>query len=326
MIIRGFPITNYQAREMKKYLLGLLLMIVAVFLIGNIIAAIFIERIKVNAESYIIKDGFPFFKSEGEYLHLIRSYPYDLGLGTNLNIHRMRRGESYWNVAMRNNISIDTLIAANPFLTSLLAKEGIEIVVPQEEGVLMALDNFYDVWRMSKKLGYKDKIRGEYFPSIFRLFSLDDIRLVFFKAVKPEVVNNHLEGLYKIRKIFQSPIKGYYTSLYGTRIDPFLHGKHFHNGIDIRARTRTPIHPARKGIVTLSKWLDGYGKTVIIQHRDGYATVYGHCHTLKVKKGDWVEQSNIIGLVGSTGRSTGPHLHFTIMRHGRIIDPLRFIW
>ena len=68
------------------------------------------------------------------------------------------------------------------------------------------------------------------------------------------------------------------------------------------------------------------GQTVVVQHPDGYVTWYGHCSSIKVKRGDWVTKKDVIALVGSTGRSTGPHLHFMVMRHGQMIDPLLFVW
>ena len=320
----GLPITNYHAVYIKKYIIAFLLLPVIVFVAGNIIVAIYIEKISVNPKSYIEKNGFPFFISSSEYIRLIKSYPYDFG--ASLNIHKMKRGQTYWDIATRNHISLDTIIAANPFLKSLLAEKGIEIVVPSEDGVLMAFESIYDVWRMSKLLNNEDSIKGDYLHSIFRLFSLDDMRFVFFKGSKPEIVNDHFEWLYKIRKIFQPPIKGYYTSLFGNRIDPFFHEIAFHNGIDIKARTGSPIYAAREGIATFSGWKDGFGLTVIVQHRDGYSTTYGHCSSLKVKKGDWVTTKDVVGLLGSTGRSTGPHLHFSIMRHGKAKNPLLYIW
>ncbi|MFW5770399.1 MAG: M23 family metallopeptidase, partial [Spirochaetota bacterium] len=66
--------------------------------------------------------------------------------------------------------------------------------------------------------------------------------------------------------------------------------------------------------------------TIMIQHNDGYESLYGHCSKILVEKGDKVETSTIIGRIGSTGRSTGPHLHFTLYHHGKVINPLLFVW
>ncbi len=238
----------------------------------------------------------------------------------------MKAGESYWDVAMRNHITIETLIAANPFLDSLIAKQGIEIAVPAEDGVLLAFDNLTDVLRMSFILRDAESASGDYIHSPFRFFSLDDIRFAFFKNAAPEIVNDHLEKLYAMKQIFRSPIPGYFTSMYGARVDPIHGGLCFHSGIDIRANTGTSIHPARDGFVSSAGWMGQFGLSVIILHRDGYETMYGHCSSINVKEGDWVTKADIIGKVGATGRATGPHLHFSIKRHGSLLDPILFIW
>ena len=320
----GWPITNYQVAQVKKYSIIISTAIISILLLGNIIAAIIVDKIKVDPKSYIIKDGFPFFTSADDYIKIIKSYPYDFG--TKITIHKMKKGESFWDVAMRNHISIETLIGANPFLNSLIAKEDIEIVVPEENGVLLAFDNLTDVMRMSFMLKNEKSVRGDYIHSVFRLFSMDDIRFAFFKNTMPEIVNDSLEKLYSMKKMFQAPIDGYYSSMYGTRVDPIVGGLSFHGGIDIRTNSGTPIHPAREGFVSSAGWMGQFGLAVTILHRDGYETMYGHCSSIKVKEGDWVTKEDIIGTVGTTGRATGPHLHFSIKRHGLLLDPLLFIW
>lgn len=322
--MNGLPISNYNIWQLKKYIKFFIAFVILAYLTGNIITALIVRDIKVNSEYYNLKNGFPLFTNSKEYLKLIKNYPYDFGTG--INTYIVKKGESYWDIATKNNISMDTLIAANPFINSLLAQEDIEIVIPAEDGVLMALDQITDVWRMSDILHYNGEIFGDYHHSAFRLFCLDDIRFAFFKNAVPEIVNDSLENLYATRKIFQSPVRGPYTSLYGQRVDPFVHGMVFHNGIDINGRTGDPIYPAREGIVSFTGWRNNLGKSIVIQHLDGYETYYGHCSSVKVKPGDMVTKQDIIGKIGSTGRSTGSHLHFMIKRHGELINPLLFIW
>jgi murein DD-endopeptidase MepM/ murein hydrolase activator NlpD len=322
--MNGFPISNYSIWQIKKYARISVIILISVFFIGNILTAILIPRIKVNPDAYFFKNGFPVFTSAEQYIKLVKSYPYDFG--TKIKTYRMSQGESYWDVAMRNNITMDTLIAANPFIRSLLAKEGVEIVLPAEDGVLMPFDNLLDVIRMSFFVDYNDSIKGSYIQSIFKVFSLDDMRFAFFKGAVPEIVNDSLEKLYAMRKIFQSPLLGRYTSMYGERFDPVADDMEFHNGIDIHARFGDPIYSAREGIVSFTGWRYELGLAIIIQHLDGYETTYGHCSSINVKAGDSVTKKDIIGKVGSTGRSTGPHLHLMIKRHGQLINPLIFIW
>ncbi len=322
--MNGFPISNYSIWQIKKYSKIFLIILIAVFFIGNILTAFLVSKIRVNPDAYFFKNGFPFFTSAEQYIKLIKDYPYDFGV--KIKTYRMAYGESYWDVAMRNNISMDTLIAANPFIQSLLAKEGVEIVLPSEDGILMPFDNLLDVVRMSFIVDYNGSIKGSYIQSIFKIFSLDDMRFAFFRGAVPEIVNDSLEKLYAMRKIFQSPLQGRFTSMYGNRFLPMIDNTEFHNGIDIHARFGDPIYPAREGIISFTGWRYDLGLAIIIQHLDGYETTYGHCSSIKVKPGQSVIKKDVIGLVGSTGRSTGPHLHFMIKRHGQLINPLIFIW
>jgi murein DD-endopeptidase MepM/ murein hydrolase activator NlpD len=322
--MNGFPITNYSIWQIKKYVKIFVIILAIVFLSGNILTAIFKSRITISPGSYINKSGFVIFTSQQEYIRLIKSYPYDFGTG--IKIYKIREGESYWDIITRNNISLDTLIAANPFIDSLVAKEGTEIVLPAEDGTLLPLHNLIDVWRMSRIVSNCTSIDGDYVQSFFKLFSLDDIRFAFFKGASPEIVNNSLEKLYAIRKIFRSPLAGRFTSMYGERFDPRIDGMEFHNGIDICARMGESIFPSREGIVTFTGWWYDLGQRITIQHLDGYETTYGHCSAINIKAGDHVTKKDVIGRVGSTGRSTGPHLHFMIKRHGQLINPLIFIW
>jgi murein DD-endopeptidase MepM/ murein hydrolase activator NlpD len=98
-----------------------------------------------------------------------------------------------------------------------------------------------------------------------------------------------------------------------------------HNGIDLAANQGDSIKASRDGEIWLAGTVPGYGETVIVQHADGSRTLYGHCSKLMVKAGQKVKQGQVIALVGSTGQSTGPHLHFEIIMNDRPIDPLLYL-
>jgi len=115
------------------------------------------------------------------------------------------------------------------------------------------------------------------------------------------------------------------TSEYGMRRDPFTGKPEHHDGIDIAARTGTPIHPYLPGRVVFSGWKEGYGQAVVVRHQEGLETVYGHTYRNLVREGQKVDRDTAIGLVGSTGRATGPHLHFEVRRNGRSIDPVHVL-
>jgi murein DD-endopeptidase MepM/ murein hydrolase activator NlpD len=119
-----------------------------------------------------------------------------------------------------------------------------------------------------------------------------------------------------------SPIgAAYNSSSYGWRIDPFNGSKAFHEGLDFTANTGTPIHAAADGIVSLSEHTHAYGNMVKIDHGAGLETRYAHASKLLVKVGERVVKGQTVALVGSTGRSTGPHLHYEIRLNGNSLDP-----
>ena len=113
------------------------------------------------------------------------------------------------------------------------------------------------------------------------------------------------------------------TSSYGMRFHPVLGKRKKHNGVDYGAATGTKVWSVAKGRVKYAAWAGASGKLVIVSHANGYETIYAHLSRIHVKKGQYVAQRQLIGRVGSTGRSTGPHLHYGMKRHGRYVDPLR---
>ena len=117
----------------------------------------------------------------------------------------------------------------------------------------------------------------------------------------------------------------YNSSSYGWRIDPFNGNKAFHEGLDFTANTGTPIRAAADGIVALAEVSGGYGNMVKIEHGSGLETRYGHASKLLVKAGERVVKGQIIAEVGSTGRSTGPHLHYEIRLNGEALDPRKYL-
>lgn len=116
------------------------------------------------------------------------------------------------------------------------------------------------------------------------------------------------------------------SSPYGYRFHPVLKRTAFHTGIDYAAPKNTPIRAAQSGYVVFSGWKGGYGKTVIIKHDDKFSTLYGHAASLNVKSDTWVNKGDVIALVGSTGRSTGNHLHFEVLMNGVAVNPSSYVY
>jgi murein DD-endopeptidase MepM/ murein hydrolase activator NlpD len=123
-----------------------------------------------------------------------------------------------------------------------------------------------------------------------------------------------------------SPItKGWMSSRYGQRTDPFNGSLAWHAGVDFAGKLGGDIVAVASGVVTWADDRYGYGNMVEINHGNGYKTRYAHCKELKVAVGDVVRKGDIVALMGSTGRSTGPHVHFEVYKNGRTVDPAAYI-
>lgn len=164
---------------------------------------------------------------------------------------------------------------------------------------------------------------------------LPDIKVAMLESHgKKNYVFKHTDGKYYnekgkvlIQKYMRKPINHVRITSHFTnrRFHPVLKRWKAHHGTDFGAKRGTPILAAADGTVIFSGIKGGYGKVVKIQHKDGYVTLYAHQSRIKAKKGKYVKSGEIIGYVGSTGRSTGPHLHFGLYKNGRAINPMRMV-
>jgi murein DD-endopeptidase MepM/ murein hydrolase activator NlpD len=126
---------------------------------------------------------------------------------------------------------------------------------------------------------------------------------------------------------YRKPVIGEveFTSGFGVRSDPFLGRPAMHTGLDFRAATGDPVRATANGKVVSSGWMGGYGRMVEVDHGNGLSTRYGHLSEINVKVGDLIKIGQVIGAVGSTGRSTGPHLHYETRIDGDAVDPQKFL-
>ncbi len=139
--------------------------------------------------------------------------------------------------------------------------------------------------------------------------------------LKQKVVVEKFEG----GSLLQMPVGGLINSFYGFRKLSPRSRTRMHSGIDIAARRGTPIRPAADGVVVSAGWRNGYGITITVDHGGGLQTVYAHCSQSLAVPGQRVTRRNIIGFVGNTGVTTGPHLHFEVISGGRTVNPMRFL-
>ena len=173
---------------------------------------------------------------------------------------------------------------------------------------------------MERRLSTKKKRRT---PQIGgRGFRTGDIGDDYFNAVERDI--KRLDKVLAVTP-FGRPASGSISSHYGYRKSPFSEAREFHGGVDFRGKTGDEVVTTADGVVEKAKYGKGYGKHVVIKHEKGYKTLYGHLSKIEVTKGQKVEAGEKIGEIGSTGRSTGPHLHYEVIRYGRRINPGKFI-
>jgi murein DD-endopeptidase MepM/ murein hydrolase activator NlpD len=122
-----------------------------------------------------------------------------------------------------------------------------------------------------------------------------------------------------------APVRGILTDGFGGRSDPFTGEPGTHNAIDISSAVGQPVRAPADGIVVKSEWANGYGNVIYISHGYGYSTRYGHLSSFAVRPGARVKRGDVIGYVGSTGRSTGPHLHYEVRLNNNPVNPLEYI-
>jgi murein DD-endopeptidase MepM/ murein hydrolase activator NlpD len=121
------------------------------------------------------------------------------------------------------------------------------------------------------------------------------------------------------------PVQGWVSSPFGARTSPFTGKREFHKGLDISAPNGTPIYAPAKGNVIFTGRDGGYGLSMMIDHGSGIKTRYAHLHSIAIKRGQKVTRGELIAYVGSTGRSTGPHLHYEVRLNGVPVNPMRYV-
>jgi murein DD-endopeptidase MepM/ murein hydrolase activator NlpD len=151
-------------------------------------------------------------------------------------------------------------------------------------------------------------IQAKSYDDLVEMAKQQEIRMENIPAIQP-VLNKDLKRV---------------ASGYGMRIDPVYHVRKFHQGMDFTAPTGTDIFATGNAKVVFSGWKQGYGNTVILDHGYGYQTLYAHLFKSLVREGQRVKRYDIIALVGNTGKSTGPHLHYEVRLHGKPVDPRNY--
>ncbi len=239
--------------------------------------------------------------------------------------YTLQEGETFSDVVTRYGLTSDALVGANPDISSLdTLPAGIELLIPPSEGLVITLQRGENVTELLETY-HISPLEFMRVNNIQSPLELRSGKLLFLPGVKPQTALDRLAKVREEENRYLWPVYGRITSYFGRR-NLGMGTASFHRAIDIAAPTGTSITAARSGTVVYAAWSNqGYGNLVKIQHQGGDETWYAHQSEILVSVGQYVKQTEVIGLVGSTGLSTGPHLHFELHEAGTAVDPLAYL-
>jgi murein DD-endopeptidase MepM/ murein hydrolase activator NlpD len=231
--------------------------------------------------------------------------------------YTVSKGDMIGGLAESFGLNQDTLISINNIKNTRLLQIGQVLRIPNQDGIMYTVKKDDTLETIAEK--YKSNASDIQIAN--ELFS--DKALLGTSLFIPGAKLDWMERQEINGDLFMWPVSGYITSPYGYRVYPFDDdgGRQFHTGIDIGASTGIPVRAAMSGRVSSAGWDDVLGNHVVISHHAGYRTLYGHMNVIRVKTGAYVGTGERIGDVGTTGRSTGPHLHFTVYKNGVTVNP-----
>ncbi|MBQ6782248.1 MAG: M23 family metallopeptidase [Treponema sp.] len=250
--------------------------------------------------------------------------PASVGVGQSVSysVYTVKSGDAISTIARKFGLgNISTLIAINDIDNVRTLRAGQKLRVPSMDGLIHRVEKGESLNSISVK----------YHVSVEELADTNDLSSYILSVGQEIFVPGAKMDANALRKamgeLFTYPIKAAWrlTSRFGIRNDPFTGVKSSHTGVDMACPTGTPIYASMSGKVVYAGWSNIFGNYVIINHGNGYQTLYGHMSKTLARKGQSVSQGTRIGLVGSTGYSTGPHLHFTVYKNGKLVDPLTLL-
>jgi len=235
--------------------------------------------------------------------------------------YRVKAGDMIGFIADAFDVTQDTIISVNNIKQSRLIQPGQYLKIPSMPGIIYTVKKNGET---PQTIAEKYKVNAEKCASA-NYVSLDTELKAGTSLFVPDAELDWATRQEINGDLFKKPLHARYwlSSNYGWRNSPFNAGaRTFHGGIDMAVSAGTPIYAALDGTVTAVGYNATYGNYVIITHHSGYKTLYGHMKSTACRKGNFVYTNTVIGYVGSTGMSTGPHLHFTVYKNGKTINPL----
>ncbi len=234
--------------------------------------------------------------------------------------YRVRQGDMIGYIADSFGVTQDTLISVNNIKQTRLIQIGQYLKIPNMPGILYTTKTSKETPSTIAQKYNVDAQRVAFVNHTTTDASLKSGTTLFVPGAEMDwVTRQEING-----DLFKKPLRCRYriSSWFGWRTSPFDSSRRsYHGGIDMACATGNYIYPAMAGKVTTAGWSNVYGNYVIVTHHSGYKTLYGHMSAILTTKGSYVTTDSRIGRVGSTGLSTGPHLHFTVYKNGKSVNP-----
>jgi len=242
--------------------------------------------------------------------------PLDLMESFKWSSYRVQKGDTVSGIAARFGISMDAVIASNEIRNARRLREGELLRIPNMDGIPYTVKKGDSISKISKT--YNVPLEVILDVNDIRTDTINEGEILFVPGARmaPEALRLSLG------EMFIYPVRKSISSYFGWREDPIASGRSFHSGLDLRGTIGTPVKAAMDGTVSVIGNNRVYGKYIILSHYGGYQTLYAHLSEYSVKQGAKVSQGTKIGEVGNTGVTTGPHLHFSIYKNGKAVNPL----
>ncbi|MFP4373522.1 MAG: peptidoglycan DD-metalloendopeptidase family protein [Spirochaetaceae bacterium] len=234
--------------------------------------------------------------------------------------YELQPGDTLLGLALRHDLNMDTIVSFNQIEDVRLMRVGEVYEIPDRDGILYTVKQGDALSSIARRYGVG--MNAILDANDMTSSSITPGETVFV----PQARMNESELKLILGELFLQPMRGILSSGYGMRNDPFTGIRRMHYGIDVVSEMGAPVKAARAGRVAhIDTQLGNYGKFVILRHPGGYQTLYAHLDSFDVSVGQYVSQGQVIGRMGNTGRSTGPHLHFSIIRNGAFVDPMEYL-
>ncbi len=235
--------------------------------------------------------------------------------GLYYSVYQVEKGDTVSGIAESFDVTVDTILSVNNIQSAKSLRPSQLLKIPNMAGILYRTKagDTADAVALSHKISADRLIEANGLMTM----EMDAGKMLFLPDAKlPTAVLREISG-----DLFKWPVRGVITSWFSWRRDPFSGRNSFHNGLDIGVPMGTPIGSAMEGTVNETGYSPIMGKYVIVRHSGGWKTLYAHMSSITAQNGQYLSRGGRLGLSGNTGYSTGPHVHFSVFKNGKAVNP-----